>query len=57
MDEDALEELVRTHRAHGYISKSCSADALTAKIYETIRGATRQGWSERMGGCDDFLKF
>jgi CheY-like chemotaxis protein len=39
MDEDALEEIVRAHRAHGYISKSCSADALTAKIYETIRAS------------------
>ena len=37
MDADALEELVKTHRAHGYISKSCSADAMTAKIHETIR--------------------
>lgn len=37
MDADALEELVKTHRAHGYVSKSCSADALTAKIYDTIR--------------------
>jgi CheY-like chemotaxis protein len=37
MDPEILEDLVKSHRVHGYISKACSANALTGKVSEIIR--------------------
>jgi two-component system, OmpR family, response regulator VicR len=37
MDHEILENLVLYYRVHGYISKTCSANALIGKVSEILR--------------------
>ena len=58
--EDVVEQLAQER---GFLGRELGAspgklaDLRLALGFRRSGGATRQGWSERMEGCDDFLKF
>jgi DNA-binding response OmpR family regulator len=41
MDPEELDRLAQSHGAEGYLSKSCSVDALVARISAMIKGSDR----------------